>query len=144
VVVGAAVVGELVVGGVVVATTVVGGVVVGGVVVGRFVVGGTVVATVVGGAVVLGGAVVVGAVVLGGAVVGGAVVENGNRGRVVLWVDVAVEDSGGAAEVTGSEVTGRDAESSGVAKASDSVGCESPPVIAVMATAAMPSSIAKT
>jgi hypothetical protein len=138
VVVGAAVVGELVVGGVVVVTTVVGGAVVGG-----FVVGG-VVATVVGGAVVLGGAVVVGAVVLGGAVVGGAVVENGNRGRVVLWVDVAVEDSGGAAEVTGSEVTGRDAESSGVAKASDSVGCESPPVIAVMATAAMPSSIAKT
>jgi hypothetical protein len=141
VVVGAAVVGELVVGGVV-ATTGVGEAVVGG-----FVVGG-VVATVVGGAVVPGGAmvrgVVVGAVVLGGAVVGGAVVENGNRGRVVLWVDVAVEDSGGAAEVTGSEVTGRDAESSGVAKASDSVGCESPPVIAVMATAAMPSSIAKT
>jgi hypothetical protein len=138
VVVGAAVVGELVVGGVVVATSVVGEAVVGGVVVG-----GTVVATVVGGAVVLGGAVVVGAVVLGGVVVGGAVVEDGNRGRVVPPLDVAVEDSGGAAEVPGSEVTGRDAESSGVAKASGSVGCESPPVIAVMATAAMPSSIAK-
>lgn len=32
-------------------------------------------------------------------------------------------------EVTESEVTGRDAESSGVAKASGTVGCESPPVL---------------
>jgi hypothetical protein len=122
-----------------------GAAVVGGVVVGGVVVGGAVVVTVVGGTVVVGAAVVVVVVVMATMVGWEIVVEAGNRGRVV----VGVEDPGGAtevteSEVTESEVTGRDAESSGVAKASGTVGCESPPLIAIMGTAAMPRSIAKT